>query len=185
MPAGSDGMMAPVHFREARDDDATVLAALVHSAYRGDTSRQGWSSEADLIDGDRISVDDVRAIMAEPEAFVLVGLDDDDSILACCELRLTRAGVGYFGMFAVRPGRTGGGIGRTVVAEAERRAVERWSVTSMEMSVIAQRTELIAWYERLGYARTGATKPFPYGDDRFGRPTRDDLHFVVLAKPLA
>lgn len=184
MPAGSDGMMTRVQFRTAVDADATTLAALVHSAYRGDTSRQGWSSEADLLDGQRISVDDVRAIIAEPEAFVLVGLDDDGSILACCELRHSRAGVGYFGMFAVRPGRTGGGIGRTVMAEAERRAVERWAVTSMEMTVIAQRSELIAWYERLGYTRTGATKPFPYGDPRFGDPKRDDLHFVVLAKPL-
>lgn len=173
-----------MQFRDAVDTDAPVLAALVHSAYRGDSSRTGWTSEADLLDGDRISVDDVRALIAEPDVAVLVGLDDDGSVLACCELRRSRPGVGYFGMFAVRPGRTGGGVGRTVMAEAERAAVERWGAASMEMTVIAQRTELIAWYERMGYARTGETKPFPYGEVKYGAPQRRDLHFVVLAKPL-
>ncbi|MHA3703565.1 GNAT family N-acetyltransferase [Jatrophihabitans sp. YIM 134969] len=173
-----------MQFREAVDADAPVIAALVHSAYRGDTSRQGWTSEADLLDGDRILVQDVRALIAEPQAVVLLGLDPDDSVLACCELRASRDGVAYFGMFAVQPGRTGGGVGRTVMAEAERYAVERWGVTTMEMSVIAQRTDLTAWYERMGYARTGETKPFPYGDPRFGAPRRDDLYFEVLAKDL-
>jgi GNAT superfamily N-acetyltransferase len=184
VPADTDDDDGPVEFRLAVADDAPLIAALVHSAYRGDTSRQGWTSEADLLDGDRISVDDVQALIAEPGAVVLLGLDDDGSILACCELRHSRDGVGYFGMFAVRPGRTGGGVGRTVMSEAERYAVERWGVTSMEMSVIAQRTDLTAWYERLGYARTGATKPFPYGDPRYGAPRRDDLYFEVLAKDL-
>jgi ribosomal protein S18 acetylase RimI-like enzyme len=173
-----------VQFRHAVATDAPALAALVHSAYRGDTSRQGWTSEADLLDGDRISAGDVAAIIAEPEALVLVGLDDDGDILACCELRHSRRGVGYFGMFAVRPGLTGRGTGRTVMAEAERLAVELWGVSSMEMSVIAQRTELTAWYERMGYRRTGETKPFPYGDARFGQPRREDLYFEVLSKPL-
>lgn len=173
-----------MEFRIAVAADAPVLAALVHAAYRGDSSRTGWTSEADLLDGDRTSVGDVEALIGEPDAVVLIGLDDDDSVLACCELRRTRPGVGYFGMFAVRPGRTGGGVGRTVMAEAERVAVERFGAASMEMSVIAQRTELIAWYERQGYAHTGETKPFPYGEVKFGAPQRADLHFVVLRKPL-
>ena len=184
MPATPDDDDDPVEFRLAVDDDAPTIATLVHSAYRGDTSRQGWTSEADLLDGDRISVEDVRALIARPDAVVLLGLDDDGSILACCELRPSRDGVGYFGMFAVRPGRTGGGVGRSVMVEAERCAAARWGVTSMEMSVIAQRTDLTAWYERMGYARTGETKPFPYGDPRYGAPRRDDLYFEVLAKDL-
>lgn len=173
-----------MQFRHAVAADAEALATLVHSAYRGDTSRVGWTSEADLLDGQRITAADVEAIIAEPHALVLIGLDVDGSILACCELRHSRDSVGYFGMFAVRPGRTGGGTGRVVLAEAERLAVERWGVTTMEMSVIAQREELIAWYERCGYARTGETKPFPYGDERFGQPRRDDLYFVILRKAL-
>lgn len=173
-----------MQFRDAVDADAPALATLVHSAYRGDSSRTGWTSEAHLLDGQRIDAADVLAVIAEPDAFVLIGLDDDGSILACCELRRSDADLGYFGMFAVRPGRTGSGTGRIVLAEAERVAMERWGVSTMELTVIGQRSELIAWYERRGYVLTGETRPFPYEDRRFGDPRRDDLHFVVLRKPL-
>ena len=87
-------------------------------------------------------------------------------------------------MFAVRPGLQGGGIGGEMLAHAEAYARMAFAATSIEMTVIGQREELIAWYERRGYERTGETRPFPYGDERFGVPRRDDLHFVVLAKSL-
>src|SRR5690606_8135754 len=91
----------------------------------------------------------------------------------------------YLGMFAVRPAIQGGGIGRAVLAAAERRVVVEWSVERMEMTVLDARPELIAWYRRRGYQPTGATDAFPYGDERFGTPRRPDLRFVVLAKDLA
>ena len=72
-----------------------------------------------------------------------------------------------------------------LLAAAERWAVEEWSSKLMHMTVIAQRTELIAWYERRGYERTGKRRPFPYDDPRFGLPLRDDLVFEVLRKPLS
>ena len=184
MPVGTDDDDVGVEFRTAVDDDAPTIADLVHNAYRGEESAKGWTSEAHLLDGQRIAVDDVLAVIAAPDAVVLLGLDDDGSILACCELRRSDAELGYFGMFAVRPGRTGAGTGRIVLAEAERFATERWGVTSMELTVIGQRAELIAWYERRGYVLTGDTRPFPYDDRRFGDPRRDDLHFVVLRKRL-
>jgi ribosomal protein S18 acetylase RimI-like enzyme len=87
-------------------------------------------------------------------------------------------------MFAVRPGLQGGGIGRGVLAECERIARDEWGMPAMRMTVITQRGELIAWYERRGYRRTGESKPFPYGDERFGIPKRDDLRFEVLEKSL-
>ena len=87
-------------------------------------------------------------------------------------------------MFAVVPTKQGGGVGRAVLAEAERLAVERWSATAMEMTVISRRTDLIAWYERRGYRLTGETRPFPHGDERFGLPRRADLEFAVLTKAL-
>ncbi len=173
-----------MEFRVAEDVDAPVVADLVHNAYRGEESARGWTSEAHLLDGQRIAPADVLAVIAEPDALVLLGLDDDGSILACCELRRSSADLGYFGMFAVRPGRTGAGTGRIVLAEAERVAVQRWGVTAMKLTVIAQRAELIAWYERRGYVLTGETSPFPYDDRRFGDPRQDDLYFVVLRKPL-
>ena len=93
-------------------------------------------------------------------------------------------GLGYFGMFAVEPTCQGRGIGRAVVAECERIAREEWSLPVLQMTVIDLREELIAWYGRLGYRRTGNFLPFPYGDTRFGVPRRDDLRFELLEKPL-
>jgi ribosomal protein S18 acetylase RimI-like enzyme len=87
-------------------------------------------------------------------------------------------------MFSVRPTLQGGGIGKQVIAEAERIVREDWRLPAMRMTVIDVRDELIAFYERRGYVRTGIKKPFPYGDPRFGQPRRDDLQFEVLEKHL-
>jgi GNAT superfamily N-acetyltransferase len=88
-------------------------------------------------------------------------------------------------MFAVSPRLQGAGLGKVIIAEAERQARETWGVTEMHMTVISVRDDLIAWYERRGYRRTGRTTPFPYGDERFGIPQRDDLEFELLIKELA
>lgn len=170
--------------RRAVAEDAPALAALVQSAYRGDTSRQGWTTEADLLDGQRVDVAHVLEVVADPGSLLLV-LDDAAGPLACCHVEDRGAGLAYFGMFAVRPGAQGGGTGRRVVAEAERLAVASFGATQMEMTVIAQRVELIAWYERLGFTVTAETRPFPYGQEQFGTPRRDDLYFAVLTKALA
>jgi GNAT superfamily N-acetyltransferase len=163
--------------------DAPALADLVHRAYRGDSSRAGWTTEADLLEGQRIGLSDVEAKISAPDAEVLIA--GDELILGCCEIEQRPGRVAYFGMFAVQPQLQGGGIGGLLLEHAESRVRELWGATTMEMTVIAQRTDLIAWYERRGYARTAETRPFPYGDEAFGLPLRDDLVFVVLAKPLS
>jgi ribosomal protein S18 acetylase RimI-like enzyme len=170
-------------FRLASLDHVDAVVALVESAYRGETSRAGWTTEADLLDGQRTDAGQVSDIVRAKESVVLLA-EHDGTVAACCELRHWGCDVAYFGLFAVRPGLQGRGVGRALIREAERRAVERWRVTSMRMTVIRQRTELIAWYERLGYAATGEIVPFPYGDHRFGLPRRDDLEFIVLARTL-
>lgn len=170
-------------FRLATTGDARELAALIHSAYRGESSREGWTTEADLLDGQRVDVDQVLDVIGDPRSMLLV-LPDEHGLLACCHLEHRDAGVAYFGMFAVRPGAQGGGVGRAMMVEAQRRVQAVFGSVAMEMQVIGQRVELIAWYERLGFVRTGQTAPFPYGQPRFGRPTRDDLHFVVLRRSL-
>lgn len=114
----------------------------------------------------------------------LLTVEREGRIVACCQLE-HRGDNAYFGMFAVSPALQGAGLGRTVIAEAERQARERWGVTEMHMTVITVREDLIAWYERRGYRRTGRTTPFPYGDERFGIPQRDDLKFELLVKELA
>jgi ribosomal protein S18 acetylase RimI-like enzyme len=108
----------------------------------------------------------------------------DGQLLASCHVEWLDDSA-YFGMFAVDPLQQGGGLGKVVLAEAERIARDEWHCRTIHMTVIVQRDELIAWYQRRGYRRTGEHKPFPYGDERFGIPRRDDLRFEVLVKDLA
>ncbi len=174
--------MTDLTFRTAGVDDVDAIVALVTSAYRGDASRAGWTTEADFLDGQRIDPDVLRHDIAQPRSVVLLA-EQDGQLLACCHVA-EEDGAGYLGMFSVSPTRQGGGIGKRVMAEAERIVAERWSLPSMRMTVIDIRDELIAFYERRGYRRTGIKKPFPYGDARFGIPLRDDIRFEVLEKAL-
>ncbi|WP_406208726.1 GNAT family N-acetyltransferase [Kitasatospora sp. NBC_01560] len=169
-------------FRAATEADVPALVALVESAYRGDASRAGWTTEADLLDGQRTDVEGVTAAVTHAEGVVLLA-EQGGELLACCQLE-RRGEHAYFGMFAVGPGRQGGGVGRAVLAEAERFAGEEWGAAELEMTVIEQRADLIAWYERRGFRRTGIHSPFPYGDERFGIPLRSDLRFEKLVKNL-
>ncbi len=173
---------ARLQFREAHAEDVPAIVALVESAYRGDASRRGWTTEADLLDGQRTDAAGVAELLARPDSRLLLA-EREGSLLGCCHLE-RQAEACYFGMFAVAPGLQGGGVGGAILAEAERLAREAWHCVRMEMTVITVRDELIAWYVRRGYRRTGALRPFPYGDERFGRPRRADLEFEVLAKPL-
>jgi GNAT superfamily N-acetyltransferase len=177
-------MSAPT-FRLATVDDVPAIVALVESAYRGESSRAGWTTEADLLDGQRTDADAERGTIEAEDRVVLLAHGADGELLGCCELRERPAKVAYFGMFAVVPTVQGGGIGRTVLEESERWVAQTWGATTMEMTVLAQREDLIAWYERRGYRRTGKTEPFPYGDEGFGLPRRPDLYFVLLEKELS
>ena len=174
--------MTPLDFRPATEADIDAIVVLVPRAYRGDASRQGWTTEADLLDGERIDAEVLRADIVRPRSRVVLALRDG-ALLACAHVA-DDGGAGYFGMFAVEPTCQGGGIGRAVVAECERILRHDWQLPRVCMTVIEQRAELIAWYERLGYRRTGKHTPFPYGDARFGVPRRDDLRFEVLEKTL-
>lgn len=174
--------MATPTFRTATAADVPGLVQLIDSAYRGDESRAGWTTEADLLDGQRTDPDGVLGVIADENSRLLV-VEIDGEAAACFQLE-HRGAHAYFGMFAVRPSMQGGGLGRTVMSEAERLARAEWGVDEMHMTVIRQRDELIAWYERRGYRRTGRMLPFPYGDERFGVPRRTDLEFELLIKDL-
>ncbi|MHC0433623.1 GNAT family N-acetyltransferase [Streptomyces sp. O3] len=169
-------------FRAARDTDADALIALIESAYRGDASRAGWTTEADILHGQRTDAEGVLEVIQAPDSRLLT-VERADGIVACCQLQ-RRGRAAYFGMFAVRPELQGAGLGKMVLAAAERTVRAEWGAREMHMTVISVRDELIAWYERRGYRRTGQLSPFPYGDERFGVPQRPDLEFELLVKDL-
>ena len=188
--------MSTITFRQANHADISSIVSLVESAYRGDASRVGWTTEANILEGQRIDAEGVRTAIDLPNSLVLLAsastpstssgaeFSGTNSLLACCHLEKKDQAV-YFGMFSVKPASQGTGIGKAVLVEAERLAISLWQCQRMEMTVIDIRDELIAFYIRHGYHRTGKHLPFPYGDERFGIPLRDDLRFEVLEKQLA
>jgi len=175
-------MTTALHFRPATLADRDAIIALVTSAYRGDASRAGWTTEADLLDGPRVAPEVLEHDLTRGRSRVVLA-ERDGALVACAHV-CDDGGAGYFGMFAVDPTRQGGGLGDAVLKECERVARDDWQLPAMKMTVIDIRDELIAWYERRGYRRTGIKKPFPYCDARFGHPKRDDLRFEVLEKAL-
>lgn len=174
--------MDTLNFRPATLSDIHALVALVTSAYRGEVSKQGWTTEADILDGQRVDPEGLRDDIERENSRIVIA-ERGNELLACAHVAV-EDGAGYFGMFSVKPDQQGSGLGKAVIAEAERVAREEWRQRIMRMTVIDIRDELIAFYERRGYVRTGIKKPFPYGDERYGIPKRDDLRFEVLEKPL-
>ena len=170
-------------FRAAVAADVAAIVPLVESAYRGESGQRGWTTESHLLDGQRTDAESVAELIGRDGSLVLLA-ERDGELIACCHIE-RQGQSGYFGMFAVNPTLQRSGLGRQLLAEAERVARDEWQATEMRMSVIEQRAELIAWYERRGYQLTGETRPFPYGQPRFGIPRRDDLRFVGMSKPLA
>ena len=166
------------------NDELEEIAALVNSAYRGDSSRTGWTSEAELLGGQRTDAATLRAdLAAKPGATILTLREAAEGAIVASVWLEPSAGAFYLGMLTVNPQRQADGLGRILLAEAERFAAAA-GARAMQLSVIEQRKSLIAWYERRGYRRTGALNPFPYGDERVGRPMRADLRLALFEKAL-
>lgn len=173
----------PLAFRFAEPADVPAIVSLVESAYRGEASRAGWTTEADLLDGQRTDAAAVSTMLSDEGSAILVA-ESGGLLAGCCKLERQPEATVFFSLFSVPPDRQGQGWGRAILAEAERLARDDWGAQTMAMTVLAQRPELIAWYERRGYRQTGERRPFPYSNTRFGVPKRPDLSFVVLAKSL-
>ena len=175
-------MGAPV-IRAATPGDVEAAVRLVESAYRGDSARRGWTHEADMLGGQRTDREAIVEILADPRQRLLLAIDDGATVGSVC-VSDVGSGACYLGLLAVDPERQAGGLGRQLIDAAAICARDAFGAKTMEMTVIRQRAELIGYYERRGYRLTGERRPFPYGEDRFGLPTRDDLEFEVLEKAL-
>ena len=167
-------------FSGATADDIPALLILVNSAYRGESSRVGWTTEADLLDGIRTDEASLQAMIEKLHATVLLCKGEDDALAGCVYLEQLGTSL-YLGMLTVSPHLQAQGLGKQLLCAAEDEARSR-GCTAIKMTVISIRNELIAWYERHGYAKTGETEPFPT-EERFGIP-KQKLEFVVMRKEL-
>jgi DNA-binding MarR family transcriptional regulator len=169
----------------AQDTDVPSIVALMNRAYRGAGPASGWSTEAGYIAGDRTTEALLRADMAgNPEASLLTWRDEGDGTLkGSVWLEPLGEDTWYLGSLTVDPQRQNAGLGQSLLSSAEQWIREHGG-TRVRLTVVNVRDTLIAWYLRRGYHATGETEPFPYGDNRFGIPQRDDLSFVVLEKAL-
>lgn len=162
--------------------DLPTLHALVERAYRGETARAGWSHEADLLTGDRTSVEELQSFLDAGDHLLL--WRDGGSIRACVRLVPLSEDLVYLGMLTVDPALQGEGLGKKLLAAAEDYARSDLGATRMEMQVFTRRRELLAYYDRRGYHPTGERRPFPYAEAPDAGALFEDLEFTVLEKKL-
>ena len=161
--------------------DLASIATMMNAAFRGTANTKGWSTEEGYITGARTNESLLRDEIAGGAVFLLAKDDETQALRGCVSLQAQTPDKWYLGSLTVDPTLQNAGFGRQLLAAAEEYARQSGALC-IEMTVVNLRETLIAWYERRGYRQTGETRPFPYGDDRFGTPTRDDLAFVVLQK---
>ena len=170
----------------AVEADYSQIIDLINLAFRGVGPLASWNTEADFIEGQRVTESLLREdLAAKPDALLLTYREDPNGeLLGTVWLEPKSDGVWYLGLLTVRPDLQKRQMGRVLLTAAESFAKGR-GARRIRMSVVNVRKTLIAWYERRGYLLTGEIQPFPYNDQRFGRPLRDDLHFVLLEKDIA
>ncbi len=156
------------------------LVQLVNSAYRGESAKQGWTTEADLLDGIRIDEPALADLIEDPATTLLKYNNAHGALTGCVYLRQQGTDM-YLGMLTVSPREQANGIGKKLLQAAEAHARQQ-NCSAIVMTVISVRHELISWYQRQGYQSTGETKPFPQ-DPRFGIP-KQPLSFIVMKKGL-
>jgi predicted N-acetyltransferase YhbS len=176
-------ILAEYEYRVAVPADVTALKTLVDGAYRGDSARRGWTHEADLLDDQRIGEQGLAVIIADPRQDILLAFSGG-ILIGCVQVTSVGEGRAYLGLLAVDPERQAAGLGRALIGEAERRAALQFAAVCMEMTVIKQRVDLIAYYHRRGYVATGEERPFPHNDCRV-QAGSEPLAFAVLEKRLA
>lgn len=165
---------------EATKLEVQAIHQLVNSAYRGESSKKGWTTEANLLDGIRIDEAGILDLIERDDSVLFIYLEEDQ-LLACVNLEKRNKAL-YLGMLTVSPELQGKGIGKKLLSYCEEFGMKQ-ACNSIEMTVISQRTELIDWYVRHGYVITGEKRPFPVDAAKFGEP-KIPLEFIVLRKKL-
>lgn len=165
-----------VTIRPARADDLPCLHPVIERAYRGEESRAGWTHEADLLDGARTDLSALEAVLRDSASRLLVAIKDG-TVIGCVQVSEVGDGIAYLGLLCIEPRLQAGGLGRQMIAAAETYARAHFAATRIEMTVIESRAELVAYYERRGYAKTGERRAFPI-------VVEPPLLMTVLAKRL-
>jgi ribosomal protein S18 acetylase RimI-like enzyme len=178
-PAAPDAL----DFRHAQKEDVPAIVKLVESVYRGDSSRKGWTTEADLLGGQRTDPDMILNLLNDSECHFLLAINKSQIVGSV--LIEKKRDYAYLGMLAVDVSLQNAKLGRRLLEAAESFTKNSWQLNEVRITVIEQRRELVEWYERRGYKKTGAVSDFPT-DPRFGIPKVkiSDLHFIELAKPV-
>lgn len=166
---------------QATEADIPALNVLVHKCYRGPESFQGWTSEANMLDGNRTTPERLAREMSNPSIKFLKGLNEDGEMIACCLTQQQDDAV-FTGMLCVQPHLQGSGLGKKMMAAVGAWAKEN-NCSKIKIEVISARKELVQWYERQGFVRTGKATPFPPPTIEFGIP-KDDFILMEMEKPL-
>lgn len=166
-------------FRTAKFSDAQKLSRLVNSAYRGESSKEGWTTEADLLDGLRINTSIIKKMINDHRIEII--LDDQNEITGCVYLE-EQSDTFYLGMLTVKPKIQTQGLGKALLSHAETLAKTK-NIKRIKMTVIEGREELIAFYERRGFKFTGKFEPFPT-DPVFGITKKGPIRFKEFEKIL-
>lgn len=169
-----------MNIRKATFDDIPRLEVLINSAYRGESSKKGWTTEADLLGGIRTDAESLHQLISRQNAVILIFLDANNVMHGCVYLE-KKSNRMYLGLLTVSPAEQANGIGKKLLFAAEEYA-SKHNCSVMQMTVISVRDELIKWYERRGYYKTGATQPFP-NDEKFGIQ-KQPLQFIVMEKEI-
>ena len=163
----------------AQPKDISALVSLMDNAYRGEGSKQGWTSEADLFIGNKRTDEETVTKLINKRGAVFLKFTNENEVIEGCVFLHKKDSRLYLGMFSVSPAAQGKGIGKRLLNAADEYAKEQ-HCSLIHMTVITVREDLIAWYEKNGYQRTGKVLPFPV-DERFGIPTQP-LEMLVLEK---
>ena len=172
-----------MRYKIAFIENSKEISSLVNSAYRGESSKAGWTTEADLLGGQRSDENSISELIQRKDSVILTHVNEKNEIFACLHLEKKDKQTTYLGMLTVKPTLQAKGLGKILLREAEDYSRNYFKSSKIVMTVIHLRSELIGWYERRGYKKTGETRPFPMNDPKFGLP-KTEFFFIVLEKKL-